>query len=183
MTRGPSGILERQLAELTDVLHRISPDQFSEAAEVIAVAPRVFLAGRGRNGLALRGFGNRLAQLGKPVAIIGDILTGPVETGDLVVVASASGTTPALLDITGTARTIGARILALTGSHYTPLSAQSDASLTIPAVLADGRSSMQPLGTLFEQSLTLVCDAMIVHLMRRLNVTVDSMRTRHANIE
>lgn len=176
-------ILERQLTELTDVLHRIQPDQFTHASEIIAAAPSIFLAGRGRNGLALRGFGNRLAQLGKPTAVIGDILTGPVAPGDLVVIASSSGTTPALLDVTDTARTIGADVLALTGSNSTPLSAQSNATLTIPATIADGGSSTQPLGTLFEQALTLVCDAIIVDLMRRLDITVESMRSRHANIE
>lgn len=183
MTSGPSDIFDRQLTELDDVLHRISSDEFVGAAEMIVVAPRIFLLGRGRNGLALRGFGNRLAQLGKPVEIIGDILTGPVEPGNLVLVASASGTSPALLDVLSVARSVGGRVLSLTGDRDTPLAAQSDATLTVPASLSDGSPSAQPLGTLFEQSLAIVCDAMVIELMSRLGATVASMRARHANIE
>lgn len=183
MTSAPAEIFERQLAELADVLRRISDDEFIAAAEMIAAASKVFLAGRGRNGLALRGFANRLAQLGKPVEIIGDILTGPVRRGDLVVIASASGTTPALLDVIGIAHSVGARVLTLTGGHDTPMATQSDGTMTIPSSLSDGGASTQPLGTLFEQSLAITCDALVFDLMSRLGVTVGSMRDRHANIE
>jgi 6-phospho-3-hexuloisomerase len=183
MTDEPLDIFRSQLDELADVLTRVRVDQFHTATEMIAVAPRIFLVGRGRNGLAIRGFGNRLAQLGRPVAIIGDILTGPVERGDLVVIASASGSSSALLNMVTIAQSVGGVALTLTGREDTPMAVHGDATLTVPASLKDGDPSRQPLGTLFEQALALVCDAMIIALMTRLGVTVEAMRTRHANIE
>jgi len=183
MTARFSSLFQRQLAELADVLGRIDSDEVTRAVDAIAAAPKVFLIGRGRNGLALGGFGNRLMQLGKPVEIIGDLLTGPVRKDDLLVVASASGTSAALLDATRIARSTGATVLALTSGRNTPLSERSDMTVEIAGKLADDSSSHQPLGTLFEQSLALVCDAMVVDLMSRLGATVDDMRARHATIE
>lgn len=183
MTTGPSEILESQLAELTDVLRRIDGDEFAAAVAAIGAASKVFLIGRGRNGLALRGFGNRLMQLGRPVEIIGDILTGPVSRGDLIIAASGSGTTAALLDAVTTAHSAGARALALTSSRESPLAQESELTLAISSGLADGSPSTQPLGTLFEQALALVCDALVVGLMERLGVDAAGMRARHATIE
>jgi 6-phospho-3-hexuloisomerase len=100
-----------------------------------------------------------------------------------VLIASASGTTSSLLDIVSKARSLGARVLSLTGGHDTPLAARSDTSMTVPAALSSGQPGTQPLGTLFEQSLALICDAMVVDLMVRMDVSTASMRTRHANIE
>jgi 6-phospho-3-hexuloisomerase len=43
--------------------------------------------------------------------------------------------------------------------------------------------SVQPLGTLFEQSLLILCDSLILHLMQRSGVGAEQMRKRHANLE
>jgi D-arabinose 5-phosphate isomerase GutQ len=43
--------------------------------------------------------------------------------------------------------------------------------------------SAQPLGTLFEQALKHVCDALVQALMAALEMTPAAMRERHANIE
>jgi 6-phospho-3-hexuloisomerase len=183
MTEPPEPIFAQQLAELHDVLARISREEFVGAAQLVVATPMVHLTGRGRNELALRAFGNRLMQLGKPVAILGDILSAPVRHGDLVVIASGSGTTSALLDVADASLALNAKILALTGQSDSPLSERASVTLTIPPLLTDGSKGVQPLGTLFEQCLGLVCDALVIDLMHRLDVTIDAMRTRHANIE
>lgn len=183
MTSRSKLIFDRQINELRDILDRIIEAEFDAAARLIAEAPMVHLTARGRNGLALRAFGNRLMQLGRPVAILGDILSGPVGDGHVVVIASGSGSTPALLDVADTGHTLNATILALTGHPGSPLAQRATQALTIPPLLSDGGSGMQPLGTLFEQSLGIVCDALVVDLMHRLEVTIDAMRARHANIE
>jgi 6-phospho-3-hexuloisomerase len=43
--------------------------------------------------------------------------------------------------------------------------------------------SMQPLGTLFEQSLFILCDSLILGLMQRAGIVTDQMLQRHANLE
>lgn len=120
-------------------------------------------------------------QLGKPVSMVGHILAVPVRDGDLMVIASGSGTTPALVDVAATGRALNAKILTISRQPESPLARLADATLTIPS-LSTG-AGVQPLGTLFEQCLGIVCDALIMDLMNRLNVTTDAMRARHANIE
>jgi 6-phospho-3-hexuloisomerase len=170
----------RQLAELTDVLGRIDQDRLAETTRLIAGASRVFLAGRGRNALAMAGFANRLAQLGKPAFLIGDILTPAVRAGDLIIIATSSGTTPALVTTAEAGNRHGASTLALTADTGSPLAAGADHVLTLPSRAVTTR---QPLGTLFEQTLILVCDALVVHLMSALDVTTAAMQDRHANLE
>jgi 6-phospho-3-hexuloisomerase len=43
--------------------------------------------------------------------------------------------------------------------------------------------SMQPMGTLFEQSLLILCDSLILWLMSRTGTSASQMRLRHANLE
>ena len=43
--------------------------------------------------------------------------------------------------------------------------------------------SVQPLGTLFEQSLLILCDSLILGLMQRLRVGVAHMQERDANLD
>ena len=44
-------------------------------------------------------------------------------------------------------------------------------------------SSVQPMGSAFEQMLFLVCDSMILELMERMGQTSDEMFDRHADLE
>ena len=43
--------------------------------------------------------------------------------------------------------------------------------------------SVQPLGTLFEQSLLILCDSLILELMQRSGIGAAQMLERHANLE
>ena len=45
------------------------------------------------------------------------------------------------------------------------------------------KGSIQPMGSLFEQTAQLICDIMSVKLMEELELTSEEMRRRHANIE
>ena len=46
-----------------------------------------------------------------------------------------------------------------------------------------GALSLQPMGSLFEQTLFLLFDALVVALMRADNQAADMMFARHANLE
>lgn len=186
MTAAPTTchtLFRLQLTELARVLEGVRDEEFGAAASLIVTADAVFVTGAGRNGLAMRAFANRLMQLGKPTFIIGDLLTGPIRPGGLLVIASASGASGSLVAAARTAREHRARVLALTACSDSPLAQQADRVLTIPAIPPGTPASAQPLGTLFEQALGLVCDALVLDLMRRLDVTTRAMRDRHANIE
>jgi 6-phospho-3-hexuloisomerase len=65
----------------------------------------------------------------------------------------------------------------------------ADDRVVIPAPslkTAEGISalvSVQPLGSLFEQSMLILCDSLILGLMQRTGVNTGQMFERHANLE
>ncbi len=62
--------------------------------------------------------------------------------------------------------------------------APSARSRPTPKVSADsGWTSIQPMGTLFEQSLAIFLDTTILRLMEHTAKSSDGMFTRHANLE
>ena len=70
-----------------------------------------------------------------------------------------------------------------------PLAELADYRVVIPAPSLQaseevrGLMSVQPLGTLFEQSLLILCDSLIVELMQRSGIGAAQMLERHANLE
>jgi 6-phospho-3-hexuloisomerase len=87
------------------------------------------------------------------------------------------------------ARRLGAHILLFTTDAGSPLASLSDLQVVIPAPsfrvtdeLHDSLS-VQPLGTLFEQSMLILCDSLILGMMRRTGVSAVQMFAHHANLE
>jgi 6-phospho-3-hexuloisomerase len=107
----------------------------------------------------------------------------------LLIIGSGSGRTASLLTMAGQARNRGTKILLFTTDATSPLAELADQQVIIPAPLfrmADGARdlmSVQPLGTLFEQSLLILCDCLILRLMQRTGVDAAQMFKRHANLE
>jgi len=155
---------------------------------MIEAAERIFCAGAGRSGLAVRGFAMRLMHLGKTVHVMGDVTTPGVRTSDLLIVASGSGRTASLVAAVEKAKEIGVKVLLLTIDPDSPIGKMADFSVKFPApsekVKGGGYAvSIQPLGALFEQSLLIFMDSLIVTIMNRSNQTSSIMFKNHANLE
>lgn len=182
-------IFTDQLKEITEVLGRIDARTFETLAEAIADAPRVFLSGKGRSGFVMQGFTMRLMHLGKTAFLLGDPITPPVAADDLLMLGSASGTTSSLVSAAEKSRDLGGKLACVTVDPDSTLGQMADLVLTVPASSPKASkkaavvSSFQPMGTLFEQSLALVCDALVVRLMQQIDVDAQTMFERHANIE
>ncbi|MEW5957856.1 MAG: 6-phospho-3-hexuloisomerase [Chloroflexota bacterium] len=180
--------LEQILAELRLALAAVSNESGAELIKAIVEAERIFIAGAGRSGLAVKGFAMRLMHLGLAVHVVGEITTPGISRGDLLLIGSGSGASDSLLVVAEKARSVGARVALLTISAASPLGQKSDIILTIPAVTpklegGTGAKSSQPLGSLFEQALSLTLDALVMGLMSRLGVDSQAMFIRHANLE
>jgi 6-phospho-3-hexuloisomerase len=190
MTGDPiDATLEQILAEVSTCVRRVSAESLSQAAELMEFSTRIFVAGAGRSGLCMRALGMRLMHLGKTVHVVGETTTPSISVGDLLIIGSGSGRTASLLTMAGQARNWGAKILLFTTDATLPLAELADQQVIIPAPLfrmADGARdlmSVQPLGTLFEQSLLILCDCLILRLMQRTGVDAAQMFKRHANLE
>ena len=70
--------VERVTGEIANCLQSISVDAVDRALITINSAPRLFIAGAGRSGLAMRAFAMRLMHLGKECHFLGDVTTPSV---------------------------------------------------------------------------------------------------------
>jgi len=174
--------------ELADCLAGVSAEQVERSVQAIDSAERLFLAGAGRSALAIRGFAMRLMHLGKAVHLVGDVTTPGIGKGDLLIIGSGSGKTASLLNAATAAHTLGATIVLVTIDPASPIGELADVVVQIPApspkAAGGGASqSVQPMGSLFEQSMFVLFDTVVMLLMARTGMTSDQMFTRHANIE
>lgn len=182
-------ILEQVLAEITACVRQVPIESLTQAISLAESAPRIFVAGTGRSGLCMKALAMRLMHLGKTAYVVGETITPSITASDLLVIGSASGRTASLLAIASQAGQRGVKILLFTAEADSPLDRLAHQRVVIPAPsfrLVDGERghlSAQPLGTLFEQSLFILCDALILGLMLHSGVDSPQMATRHANLE
>jgi 6-phospho-3-hexuloisomerase len=174
------------LNELTDTLAQVSEAQANSAIHAILNASRIFVTGAGRSGLALKMAAMRLMHLGLTVHVAGEITTPAISTGDLLIAASGSGTTPGVVLAAVTASKAGANVLAITTAPSSPLAAVASNLLIIPAPTKQDNSatkSQQYAGALFEQSVLLLTDALFQSMWHQRGETAAQLWKRHANLE
>jgi len=86
----------------------------------------------------------------------------------------------------GKAAGLGAAVALATVNPQSTIAAAADIVVAIPAAAKEssgGAVTAQPMGSLFEQSLLLLLDALILELMREEGTDAAAMLGRHANLE
>jgi 6-phospho-3-hexuloisomerase len=175
--------------ELESVIGRVArqdPRALNALADLVVGAPRVFVLGAGRSGLALRMTAMRLMHLGLQVHVVGEVTTPAIGPDDLLVTASGSGTTSAVVRAAETAVSVGARVACITTSSTSPLADLATINLVVPAAQKldrSGAASAQYAGSLFEQAVVLLGDALFDALWHRSGQQADELWPRHANLE
>ncbi|MCG2623896.1 6-phospho-3-hexuloisomerase [Arthrobacter sp. I2-34] len=172
--------------EIAGTAAKIDEQQVADVARHLNQPGRVFVAGAGRSGLVLRMAAMRLMHLGMTVHVAGDTTTPAISSGDLLLVASGSGTTSGVVKAAETAAKAGARIAAFTTNPDSPLGGLADAVVTIPAAQkTDHGSSVsrQYAGSLFEQVLFLATEAIFQSLWDNDPQPAEELWLRHANLE
>ena len=174
-------------SELKITLSQVAMDPVMQAVEVISNTQKIFLAGAGRSALGVRGFAMRLMHLGKTAYVVGETTTPGITKDDLLIIGSGSGRSGSLVTMSDKAKNIGAKIILVTIDPTSPIGEISDYIIQIPAPTpksdkAKGKS-IQPMGSLFEQSLFILLDIIVLLLMRKTGLASDDMFKRHANME
>ena len=181
--------VEQILADVTACVRQVSAESLIQAAALMESSARIFVAGAGRSGLCMKAFGMRLMHLGKTVYVVGETTTPSIAAENLLILGSGSGKTSSLLAMAEQAQRQGAKILLFTADATSPLAELADLQVIIPAPSLKPSQeihsliSTQPLGTLFEQAMLILCDSLILRLMQRLGVDAAQMSERHANLE
>ena len=177
------------LNELVTSSSKIEEQQVQQLVKAIGESSNIFLVGKGRSGVAIQGFANRLMHLGLSAHMIGEISTPHSKAGDLLIIGSGSGETEALIAIASKAKKSGVKIALITMSENSTLGKMADTLVILtgasPKLKDDSKAvkSIQPMGSLFEQLSFLTYDAVILELMKVLNQNSDEMFQRHADLE
>ncbi|MDH6235485.1 6-phospho-3-hexuloisomerase [Cryobacterium sp. CG_9.6] len=177
------------LAENVGVVEQLqstSAVSLEAAAESLRTADRIFVLGAGRSGLALKMTAMRLMHLGLDVHVVGEVTAPAITGGDVLLVASGSGTTGAIVRAAETASALGVTIVALTTDAASTLAKLAQVTVVIPAAAKQdhgGPLSVQYSGGLFEQSVLLVGDSLFHTLWKDSGATAEQLWPRHANLE
>jgi 6-phospho-3-hexuloisomerase len=149
-------------------------------------AERVFVVGAGRTGLALKAAAMRLMHLGLTVFVVGETTTPAIKAGDLLLAGSGSGTTSTIVKAAEKAAAAGAQVVAISTTTDSPLAALATQVIVLPAAQKQdhgGTISQQYAGSLFEQSVLLLTDAIFQTLWALDGTPAEELWKRHANLE
>lgn len=178
---------ERILSELHKSLEMVSDKEFEDALEKIEGANKIFVLALGRAGFAIKSFAMRLMHMGKEAYVIGETITPNFEKGDLLIIASGSGETKQFIQMAEKAQGFGGEVLAFTGNGNSTLAKLADGKVVIPApsknVEDSEFTSVQPMASLYEQSVLLLGDSLILGLMDKSDKENDEMFKKHSNLE
>jgi 6-phospho-3-hexuloisomerase len=181
--------LASAVAPLASVLSDVDPKELDSFERMLLGARRIFVTGLGRTGLMARGFAMRLMHLGRRVYHVGDVITPAIRRGDVLVICSRTGRSPVLRYYVDIARKADARVAVVTGVRGSPVGKRADVVVVIPSERGPIRTHPRlgplalPLGSLYEQALLLVTDAVIAHLMTALGLSADDLRRIHTTFE
>lgn len=181
-------LFEMILEELRGTLAKAEEGAIASFLDRITRANRLFLAGTGRSGFMVRSFAVRLMHLGFTTYVVGDTVTPSITAGDLLILGSGSGETGSLREMAQKARKLDVPIALVTASPQSTIGKLADVVVSLPAPTPKGGQvqtlpSIQPMGTLFEQSLLLLLDLVVLRLMERKDIGPEVMFARHANLE
>lgn len=174
------------MAEIDRVLSRVDEAELDALVEAILQAGQIIVYGLGREGLVMRGLAMRLMHLGLDVAVVGDMTTPPLGSGDLFLVSCGPGYLATVEALVKVARKAGGRVAMITAQPAATLPQQADLRVYLPAQTmaeAEQSSSTQAMGSAFEQAMWLLFDALIPRLQAALGQTAADLRQRHTNME
>lgn len=183
-----SDSLRMVLAEISNAIEKTHLEGYSDFLGIIEKdGSKIVCTGAGRVGLAMRGFAMRLSHLGIDAHFLGETIVPQTGPGDLLIVGSGSGSTGSILKLVEIAKSKGIRIALVTSTESSPMRSLADASVVLNTPNKSRETfqalSVQPMTTLFEQTLSIFLDSVVLDLMAKFGETSESMWGRHNVIE
>jgi len=148
---------------------------------------KIVVFGAGRVGFMMKSFSMRLNHLGKESYFLGDVNVPKIGSEDLVLIGSGSGNTSSVVNIVQVALKHNIDIISITANPKSFVAENSRLSILLNCPNKDTMDkdnlSKQPMTTLFEQSLFVLLDSVVLNLMRRMGQTNELMLERHNILE
>lgn len=174
------------LRENTVLAEQLDFNQLVELIHAIQEADAIFLIAAGRSGFSMRSVAMRLMHLGLKVYFVGDNTTPAIKMDDLLWAVSGSGTTSGIVRAAEKAKQVGAKVFAITTNETSALATLAQHHMLVPAAAKldrAGEKSAQYAGSLFEQTLLLLGDAVFMELWKIDGTPAQELWKRHANME
>lgn len=176
------------LNELSQTLTKVNIESAENFIDHIIKSEEIFCAGTGRSGFQVKGFAMRLMHMGIKSYVVGETCTPNIKSDGLLVICSGSGETKSIINHAEKAKEVGAKIVLITVNSKSTVAKLADVIIEIPAPSPKSKRqgdvvSIQPMGSLFEQSDGLFMDIIIRMLMDRKHMDSNTMFGRHANME
>jgi 6-phospho-3-hexuloisomerase len=174
------------LDEIRGVLENDAADEVDRLCDELLKARRIACYGVGREGLMMRALCMRLMHLGLDAHMVGDMTTPAFGAGDLLVVSAGPGSFSTVMALLKVAHSSGARTVAVTAQPAGEVPSAADTVVHLRAqTMADdkGGQSVLPMGSLYEAAMLIFFDIVSIVLKDRTGQTMESMRSRHTNLE
>lgn len=178
-------IIETVLKEINKSVSGVSLTNLENFVNKINPNRRVFCDGAGRSRLNTEGFAMRLIQMGFQAVVVGESTTPAITGEDILLMCSASGETPMLVEHGAKAKAVGVMVMVITAAKDSSLAKLSDLAILIDAASKTtwSQASVQPMGSLFEQSAAILFDVMVLYLMEKHGISSENMYRNHSNLE
>jgi 6-phospho-3-hexuloisomerase len=175
------------LEEHRKVLLDVNDAEVEKLLEAITEARNkcVMVWGIGRMQCAARAFVMRLMHMGFNAHIVYDTTCPNLSAGDLLIVNAAC----TIIDYTimQFARKIGAKIVAITANPDSKAAKLCDFTVNLKGQTHGGRdyeiTSIQPMASLFEQTIFTFEDIIIQLLMKKMEIRPEQMAKKHINVD
>ncbi|MDD5954354.1 MAG: sugar isomerase [Firmicutes bacterium] len=182
-----SEVKQLVLDELAVSLGAIREEEVEQLIEIVLGARKVFFIGVGRVLLSLQAIAKRWAHLGIDTHYVGEICEPAITPDDVLIVGSGSGTTLFPAGIAQKAAAVGAKIVHIGSNPNSGLKDIACLMVRIPVrtkyYLEDEIDSLQPMTSLFEQSLLLLGDITAKMIIDRKELNMKQLWQYHANLE
>lgn len=175
------------IEELSQSARLISHTEADKLANQILKAKKIFVSGAGRSGFMGKSFVMRMMHMGFDAYTVGETITPNFKEDDLLIIGSGSGETRTLVPIVEKAKSLGGTVAAITLSPESTIGKLADIVVRLPGAPKNQSEgdykTIQPMGSLFEQTMLLFYDAIILSVMEKKGLDSNKMYGRHANLE
>lgn len=182
------------LQEIDEVLTSVDENKLNEMVDAITANKdlKIFGYGAGRMGSGLKAFVMRLNHLGIKASFFGDNYVPPMNSNDIFICCSNSGTTKSVVNILEIFKSkANGKVISFVGNENSKMAELSDIAIKFKTCngglnSADDPSkinSIQPMTTLTEQAMFILFDIIVMKIIDKLNININDTKQFHSNIE
>ena len=180
------GLGRRACSDLDNVFKSVDPAQLEILSQELVAARRIVCYGVGREGLMMEAIAMRLMHAGFQSYVVGEMVTPPVDPGDVFFASAGPGHFPTIETLLKVAREAGGRTVIVTAQPGRAAQMPVDVVIYLPAQtmvdVAAGLSFLT-MGTHYEAALLLFGDLLILRLLELTHQKREDMYTRYTNMK